>query len=593
MIGPCHCRHCHCRRRRRRHFGWIALGILFCGCTIGWILSNQKQLYQFSSVEVVVLSSTTQQQQQQQDDEEEATTEMVNATIKGSLSTLNNNNESSNNPHHPTTKTTTTATTTTSTTINKTINDSNINNINNINNNNNKNNNINNNNNNNNKTLVVLLGNLRGGEVAWHTLYRNVLDVNSADLALMIGSTIRDNYQNATLFQRAKYQWIIPELDDWGDAIDSISMATTTTTTTATPTATTTTAASTTAASTTAASTTAAAAATTTLGSNTTTTTTTSSSSSSSSWRQSLLSQSAPTLPTLFGGVTNYSGSGAIVFSMRWFLSQRIQELQLTHIYDRFIITRTDHYYQCPHDISTLLPPLPLLLLPPPPLPLPLPLLHADEAADADSNDNNNNNDNHNNHNHHNNTTTDNTQESDSIIRDRLWIPRGEKYHGICDRHLVVSAKYVLKALDIFPPLLQHPQSFPQSIWKANPETVLQTLWDYHGLNYSSFGRCMFCVAQPGDVTRWTHGGGSSGGGGSGGGSGSDDDNGNANDKKPRHKKGNEESKDSSSRFGLVRMTSSNRTNDEQPPLYYKYKSEYKLAMRFCAKEKAKILKPT
>jgi hypothetical protein len=41
----------------------------------------------------------------------------------------------------------------------------------------------------NNKTLVILIGNLRCGEPAWQTLYQNILDVNSADLALMVGDS--------------------------------------------------------------------------------------------------------------------------------------------------------------------------------------------------------------------------------------------------------------------------------------------------------------------------------------------------------------------------------------------------------------------
>src|SRR6056300_662546 len=38
-----------------------------------------------------------------------------------------------------------------------------------------------------NSSLVIIMGNLRGGEQAWQSLYKNVLDVNSGDLALIIG----------------------------------------------------------------------------------------------------------------------------------------------------------------------------------------------------------------------------------------------------------------------------------------------------------------------------------------------------------------------------------------------------------------------
>ena len=40
-----------------------------------------------------------------------------------------------------------------------------------------------------NRTLVVLLGNARGGEETWESLYTNLLDPQSADLALAFGDT--------------------------------------------------------------------------------------------------------------------------------------------------------------------------------------------------------------------------------------------------------------------------------------------------------------------------------------------------------------------------------------------------------------------
>jgi hypothetical protein len=38
-----------------------------------------------------------------------------------------------------------------------------------------------------NKTLVILTGSIRGGEQTWRTLYRQVLDLNEADLMLVVG----------------------------------------------------------------------------------------------------------------------------------------------------------------------------------------------------------------------------------------------------------------------------------------------------------------------------------------------------------------------------------------------------------------------
>ena len=74
-----------------------------------------------------------------------------------------------------------------------------------------------------NRSLVVIMGSLRGGETAWETLYRNVLDVNDADLALIgIGDPIPTAYQNTTILARAKYFWNIPEYGNWADAVDLV-----------------------------------------------------------------------------------------------------------------------------------------------------------------------------------------------------------------------------------------------------------------------------------------------------------------------------------------------------------------------------------
>ena len=244
-----------------------------------------------------------------------------------------------------------------------------------------------------NKTLVVLIGNLRGGETAWHTLYENVLDVNSADLALFIGyNSTRAAYHNATLFERAVHYWTFPEFDDWADALDLIPGV-------------------------------------------------------EEGWRDRIL----PLLhnrSTILGGVRHggFRGSGAIIFMIRWFLAEKIQQLKLTSRYDQFVITRSDHYYLCRHDLGTLDP-------------------------------------------------------------NKLWVPSGSDWHGITDRHLVVNSKDVLKALNILPPLLQHPENYQWFLEhkKGNPEMILLQRWIEQGLDQriSRFDRVMFTCGETGDRTRW------------------------------------------------------------------------------------------
>ena len=53
-------------------------------------------------------------------------------------------------------------------------------------------------------TLVVLLGNARGGENSWRTLFERLLAPNAADLALLLSQTSR---HNGTRADRRKKAW--------------------------------------------------------------------------------------------------------------------------------------------------------------------------------------------------------------------------------------------------------------------------------------------------------------------------------------------------------------------------------------------------
>jgi hypothetical protein len=253
-----------------------------------------------------------------------------------------------------------------------------------------------------NKTLVVLMGSLRGGEETWSTLTEHVLDANHADLALLVShASTRDIYQNASLFHRAKYHWTFPEYTDWADAIDLMNNG-------------------------------------------------------SASWRQRVLPYIYE-FGYILGGVTSHGnqyGSGAIAFMLRWFLSNHLQEqqddndnkngLSLLQTYERFIITRSDHYYKCRHDISQLDP-------------------------------------------------------------NYMWVPAGEDYGGITDRHLVASRAQVLPALDIFPPILKDPQRYAHLLnntYGNNVEKIIDYRWKEQGLPVQRFSRMMFTCGQDGDVTR-------------------------------------------------------------------------------------------
>ena len=234
------------------------------------------------------------------------------------------------------------------------------------------------------KTLVILMGNSRGSEVAWQSLYDRVLTPLNADLALVLGKGEKEN----SLYKRAKYIKLFDEFSDWGDCIDMIARKEC-------------------------------------LDQDTL-----------DNWRSWLLQNDKD---GLWGGVSkngeNILGSGAIGFCMRYFVKEFILEHSLTDQYDRFIITRTDHYYLSDHP----------------------------------------------------------------VLDDKFeWIPTGEDYGGICDRHLIVRKKNVVKALDVLIWCLKLKRTLP-----GNPEFIELNYFRVIGLNIKRFDRTFFLVKTKDDMTRW------------------------------------------------------------------------------------------
>ena len=170
-----------------------------------------------------------------------------------------------------------------------------------------------------NKSLVVVLGELRGGEETWETLCTNVLDINLADLAVF--TTDSASYQNNPLLARAKYVWRHTEYKDWADAIDTVN---------------------------------------------------------GTDWRSTHLpkfhdynvySYPGRNRSILFGGIgghpcdpltasvsyCEHNGSGIIVFMLRYWLMKRIQdEILPLNQYDTFVITRPDNMFLCHHRFTDL-----------------------------------------------------------------------------------------------------------------------------------------------------------------------------------------------------------------------------------------------
>jgi hypothetical protein len=64
------------------------------------------------------------------------------------------------------------------------------------------------------KTLIVLMGNARGGEDTWKTMYKNLKEPYNADIALCFGY---NGNKNTSLYKEAKYVWEIDEHSNWYD----------------------------------------------------------------------------------------------------------------------------------------------------------------------------------------------------------------------------------------------------------------------------------------------------------------------------------------------------------------------------------------
>jgi len=239
------------------------------------------------------------------------------------------------------------------------------------------------------RMLVVVTGSLRCGEPAWESLHQHLLEANrgwsDVDLALLVETPVPARYENASLFRRATYVWTVETYPDWTAALDLVANNTT-------------------------------------------------------DWREPFFSlwnaQSSHNIA--FGPLQHSAGHGAIVFFFRWALAQKIRELKLDEIYDQFVVTRSDHFYQCDQ------------------------LLHHMDPQ-------------------------------------YVWVIEGQDYGGINDRHYVASNKDILKSLNVLPPILENPEVYADWL-KAkymNSEMILGRRFEEEGLQMRRFPRNIFvCAAE-------------------------------------------------------------------------------------------------
>jgi hypothetical protein len=252
------------------------------------------------------------------------------------------------------------------------------------------------------RTLVTVMGSLRGGVLAWNSLIHHLLKPNDADLALLIPQHVQVPF---VLRKHAKYVWRVPEYGlNWGLALDTILQAQAVANISRT---------------------------------------------SSCLWQAPFCDwrDNARASPEIVGGTrTARNGSGAIIFYLRWVLKQRILQLRLRETYDRFVVTRSDHVYLCQHDLRSL------------------DLRH-------------------------------------------IWVPTGEDYGGITDRHIVTSNADIILALSVIDPFVLHPDKY-RHLADYNPERFIAHRWKELHLwhRVRRFKRIMFTTRTEQDRTRWSRG---------------------------------------------------------------------------------------
>jgi len=204
------------------------------------------------------------------------------------------------------------------------------------------------------RVLVCLLGKPRAHQLTFPSFKREVLDELNGDLALAL--TIDENFDYANPFwQHAKYRWTAPDFTDYGEAFDLAQR-----------------------------------------------------------WLCQQHNIPAPDWRLMLQIRGNWQGAirspdpspsvSSILFFCRWLLLHGLQQDGVLDRYDRFVITRSDFVWLCPH------PPLSIL------------------------------------------------------DRDAIWFPDGEHYGGLVDRHLVVSRADVVNCLNVIEDILLEPSQLYEEL---------------------------------------------------------------------------------------------------------------------------------
>ena len=197
------------------------------------------------------------------------------------------------------------------------------------------------------RVLVCLLASTRAHQLTFHSFQRQVLDELKADLALALLVDEEYDYSNP-FWRRAKYRWTVPAFDDYGRAFDLAQRQL---------------------------------------------------------WQQNVPAPNWRSMlrikGTWQGGIQSEDpqrSMSSILPFCRWLLLHHLREEDILDRYDRFIVTRSDFVWLCPH----------------PPLA--------------------------------------------NLGRRAIWVPDGQDWGGVNDRHLVASRDDIENYLNVIDEVLLNPE---------------------------------------------------------------------------------------------------------------------------------------
>jgi hypothetical protein len=253
------------------------------------------------------------------------------------------------------------------------------------------------------RVLICLLCKTRAHRVTFPSFKRQVLDELNGDLALSLMIDEKYDYANP-FWQHAKYRWTAPDFTDVGDAFDLAQRRLYQESNVEPP-----------------------------------------------NWR--LLLRLKGTWQGKIRTADPQPSAASVLPFCRWLLLNGLQQDYILDRYDRFVITRSDFVWSCPH------PPLSIL------------------------------------------------------DRDAIWLPAGEDYGGVNDRHLIVSRDNVVNCLNMIEDVLLRPNELYEDMKRQsdnwNDEQFLAHHLDRKGLlqRVKRFPCVMYTVRQATDESpTWQRG---------------------------------------------------------------------------------------